>query len=251
MKVHYTAPYLLNPQHKITVNLVGLGGTGSQVLTCLARMNETLVALGHPGLHVYGWDPDQVSMANIGRQLFSPADIGLNKATVLITRVNRFFGYNWESRPELYNNAAGNILITCIDTAAGRVSIANELNGRSNSEPTYRLYYWLDFGNSQTTGQAVLGSVLQNKQPKSDYQTVASLPNVVKLFPQLKKIKKEEEGPSCSVAQSINRQDLFINSTLAQLGTNILWKLFREGMIKVHGCYLNLSTMITNPIKIK
>lgn len=251
MKVHYTAPYLLNPQHKITVNLVGLGGTGSQVLTCLARMNETLIALGHPGLHVYAWDPDQVSMANIGRQLFSPSDIGLNKATVLVTRINRFFGYNWESRPEEYNNAAGNILITCIDTAAGRVSIAKDLNGRSLGEPTNRMYYWLDIGNGQATGQAVLGTVLCHKQPKSDYKTVSSLLHVVKLFPQLKKIKKEEEGPSCSVAQSINRQDLFINSTLAQLGTNILWKLFREGMVKVHGCYLNLSTMNVNPIKIK
>ena len=42
MRIHYTEQYLLTPQHKVTVNLVGLGGTGSQVLTALARMNEAL-----------------------------------------------------------------------------------------------------------------------------------------------------------------------------------------------------------------
>ena len=35
-RVHYTDSYLLNPQHPVTVNLIGGGGTGSQVLTNLA-----------------------------------------------------------------------------------------------------------------------------------------------------------------------------------------------------------------------
>ena len=48
----------------------------------------------------------------------------------------------------------------------------------------------------------------------------------------------------------MDRQDLFINSTLAQLGCNILWKMFRNGMIEHHGLYLNLETMKVNPINI-
>ena len=36
-RVHYIDNYLINPQHPVTVNLIGAGGTGSQVLTCLAR----------------------------------------------------------------------------------------------------------------------------------------------------------------------------------------------------------------------
>ena len=51
-RVHYTYSYLLNPQHPVTVNLIGGGGTGSQVLTNLARLDVTLRALGHPGLFV-------------------------------------------------------------------------------------------------------------------------------------------------------------------------------------------------------
>ena len=47
-RVHYTDSYLMNPQHPVTVNIIGAGGTGSQVLTCMARLDVTLRALGHP-----------------------------------------------------------------------------------------------------------------------------------------------------------------------------------------------------------
>ena len=69
-KIHYTDRYLLNPYHPVTVFVIGAGGTGSQVATGLARMSVALQALGHPGLHVTVFDPDTVTEANIGRQLF-------------------------------------------------------------------------------------------------------------------------------------------------------------------------------------
>jgi hypothetical protein len=55
-------------------------------------------------------------------------------------------------------------------------------------------------------------------------------------------------GPSCSLAEALQKQDLFVNSTLAQLGCNILWKMFRQGMIEYQGLYLNLETIKVNPI---
>ena len=42
-RVHYTDNYLMSPQHPVTVNLIGAGGTGSQVLTCLARLDAALI----------------------------------------------------------------------------------------------------------------------------------------------------------------------------------------------------------------
>ena len=51
-RVHYIDNYLINPQHPVTVNLIGAGGTGSQVLTCLARLDTALRGLGHPGLFI-------------------------------------------------------------------------------------------------------------------------------------------------------------------------------------------------------
>ena len=80
-KIHYTDRYLLNPYHPVTVFVIGAGGTGSQVATGLARISVALQALGHPGLHVTVFDPDTVTEANIGRQLFSGSELGLNKGT--------------------------------------------------------------------------------------------------------------------------------------------------------------------------
>lgn len=101
-KIHYTDKYLLNPYHPVTVSVIGAGGTGSQVVTGLARMSVALQALGHLGLHVTVFDPDTVTEANIGRQLFSETELGLNKAVALVTRINRFFGYAWEAKGRVF-----------------------------------------------------------------------------------------------------------------------------------------------------
>ena len=101
-KIHYTDNYLLKPYHPVTVFIIGAGGTGSQVVTNLARMNAALQASGHPGLHVTVFDPDTVSQANIGRQLFSETELGLNKAVSLVTRINCFFGYAWTAEPQCF-----------------------------------------------------------------------------------------------------------------------------------------------------
>ena len=51
-RVHYTDSYLINPQHPVTGKLIGAGRTSSQRLTCMARLDITHRALGHPGLFV-------------------------------------------------------------------------------------------------------------------------------------------------------------------------------------------------------
>src|SRR6476661_5084450 len=129
MKYHYTSQYLSSPPHPISVYLIGCGGTGSQVLSGLARINHAMQALNHPGLFVTAFDGDHVSPSNIGRQLFSPSDIGRNKANVLITRVNSFFGQGWISddgffsKNEFFTRGGANIIISCTDTAKSRMEI--------------------------------------------------------------------------------------------------------------------------------
>ncbi|WP_316848699.1 hypothetical protein [Pedobacter agri] len=38
-RVHIVYPYLISPTNPVSVNLIGAGGTGSQMLTALARIN--------------------------------------------------------------------------------------------------------------------------------------------------------------------------------------------------------------------
>lgn len=260
-RVHYIDNYLLNPQHPVTVNLIGVGGTGSQVLTNLARLDVTLRALNHPGLFVTVYDPDIVTEANIGRQLFSPSDLGLNKAQCLVTRLNHFFGNDWQAVPKIYpsnihatkDEDLANITITCTDNIKSRLDMWKILKAVPDND--YRDYksplYWLDFGNTQTSGQVVLGTVPEKiKQPKSQqYKTVGSM-KVITRYVRYARVKETDSGPSCSLAEALEKQDLFINSTLAQLGCNLLWKMFRHGMIEHHGLYLNLTTMKVNPISV-
>lgn len=262
---HNTVQYLLDPQHPITINLIGCGGTGSSVLTNLARINFALQNLGHPGFVVFAFDPDRISMANVGRQLFSPAEIGMNKATALISRINRFFGSGWKAEDVLYSETSfrpANITISCVDTAAARIEISKILtdyqdqlllnsknNEYFNSAPYTTSYYWMDFGNSRDTGQVILGTTETIKTKSFDPPDY--LPNVIEKFPDIEKYDTEKiQGPSCSLADALNKQDLFINSTLAALGCDLLWKLFREGGIEYHGLFLNLKNMKVNPITI-
>lgn len=266
---HYTENYILNPAHPITINLIGCGGTGSQVLNSLARMNSALISLGHPGLFVRAIDPDKVTDANMGRQLFSPVDIGAYKSMVLIGRINRFFGLDWEGLPTFYKSngdiRSANITISCVDSGKARKEIKTALQlakvqpiaqqhaYRPTGMQPYEIpYYWMDFGNTQNRGQVIIGTIQSIKQPADcEHAGKATLPTVDKIHPDiLHDIKGEDQGPSCSLAEALGKQDLFINTNLANMGLGLLWKMFREAHIKYHGLYLNLETMQTNPLPI-
>lgn len=256
-RIHYTEKYLLNPYHPVEVNVIGAGGTGCQVLTSLARISCALRQLGHLGLHVNVIDGDMVTKANLGRQLFSASEVGLNKAVVLATRINRFFGFDWDAVKENYpydGCTTANVTITCVDNVKARIKIGKFL--RDNVKPKTnrdhdmtKPYYWLDFGNTADTGQVVLGTICEIEQPKKSKVPSASKLKCVDEMFDLTKVKDEDSGPSCSLAEALRKQDLFINSTIAQFGCNIFWKLF-SGSIDTQGAFINLKTLNTNPINI-
>lgn len=252
--VHFVAPYLLNPVHRISVTLIGVGGNGCQMLSALARIDHALRALGHPGLKVTAYDGDTVTEPNIGRQLFSESELGLNKAQAFITRINRFFGLDWEARPEMYKSGAlrGNIIISCVDGVKTRLDIAAAFQKcrRDKHSEEYKTFYWLDLGNGQRIGQAVLGSSVIS-QPKSDkYRTCCCLPLVTEEF-DLSSVNEEDSGPSCSMAEALNKQDLFINSVLVQMAGSLLWSLLRDCIIDTRGFYVNLESFKTTGMPVR
>ena len=262
LKVHFTDSYLIQPTNPIEVNLIGAGGTGSQVLTGLARMNHALTALGHAGLQVRLWDDDMVTEANLGRQLFAECELGLYKSVALINRTNRFFGTNWKAQSEKFQrtelgslpeNAVATIYISCVDSVSARFEIVDML-GCLSKQSLYRNQpkYWMDFGNSQCTGQVILATIGNIRQPRSEkYEVVGNLPFITDEFGELLKNSEDSDNtPSCSLAEALEKQDLYINSSLAQMGCSLLWNLFRQGMIENRGFFHNLDSFITQPIKV-
>lgn len=260
--VHFTDNYLLSPTNPIQINLIGAGGTGSKVLTALMEMSHSLTALGHAGLQVRLWDDDIITSANLGRQRFAESEIGLYKSVALINRVNRFMGTNWKAENRKFEkdnfgrlpeHAQATITITCVDNVKARFGVAEILKALGN-----RRYcrdnpkYCMDFGNSQDTGQVLLSTIGTIKQPNSEkYNTVAVLPMITDEFGELlKQSEQQDNTPSCSLAESLEKQDLFINASLTQMGCSLLWSLFRRGMTEYRGFFHNLRDFRTQPIKV-
>jgi PRTRC genetic system ThiF family protein len=112
-------------QRRSNVFVIGCGGNGSGVLLGLCALNQGLRGLGHPGIHVTAFDPDSVTPANFGRQLFVPSEIGQNKAIALIQRVNMAFGLNWAAVPLRFRRiqTQPQIVISCVDSKQARDSV--------------------------------------------------------------------------------------------------------------------------------
>jgi len=261
-KVHIAHNYLISPTNPLQVNLVGAGGNGSQMLTALARISQSLIALGHPGLSVRVFDDDKISAANLGRQLFAPSELGLNKAAALVNRINRFFGFNWKAVPEKFNKTVvciqpeyqrASLTIACVDNIQARTEIEQILTKAAlelvNNRD--RPLYVMDLGNSRKTGQVLLGTTIDIPQPSmKKFSPIGKLPLFGEEFGDQLSGEISDSTPSCSMAEALKKQDLFINSTLVNFAASMLWSLFREGMLEYRGLYLNLKTYRSQPITI-
>jgi PRTRC genetic system ThiF family protein len=209
--------------------------------------------MGHPGLDVKIVDPDKVSEANIGRQLFTTGEIGIHKSIAIANRINRTFGFRWQGYPMKWTKrCTANITITCVDSVKTRVHIHKHLvNNKSNAEKfgftfASRSFYWIDTGNDYDFGQIILGTTRRWKQLQ---KRLSYIPNVFDLHPEFKDAKSDSR-PSCSIAMALSKQDLFINTMIADYTGQMVWKMLTKPFIDYHAVYLNLGTMKVNTRKI-
>ncbi|MDK9702416.1 MAG: PRTRC system ThiF family protein [Sulfuritalea sp.] len=227
----------------VAITVVGAGGTGSQMVKGLAKLHLALLSLGHPGIKVTLWDDDRVSPANLGRQEFYAPDVGHPKSTVLIHRVNMTLGTQWRAIAARFQSTAfssEHLIIGCVDTRASRKAI---LDGASR-----RGCFWMDLGNRADDGQVVFGQI----PGFGDKKTMPRLPHAADLFPEIvdDTLDAGDNEPSCSLADALEKQSLFVNSMAATWGLNLLWQLFRHGEITQHGYFFNLKTGRSNPLPI-
>ena len=234
---------------EVSVTVVGAGGTGSHIVNGLVQLHTAMTALGHPaGLHVTVVDDDTVSESNVGRQAFVWSDIGLPKASVLVNRLNNAFGLTWSARiGRIGENKAllevADIVIGCVDNRAARAEIASGPVGRGWEN---RASYWLDLGNRQDDGQVLLGQRAASRNGQ------VRLPTIADLFPETVNadLDKGDDMPSCSLAEALEKQNLFINRAMAMHGLNLLWQLFRHGRIDHHGLFVNLASGRSTPLPV-
>jgi PRTRC genetic system ThiF family protein len=229
----------------VDVLVIGAGGNGGVVLEHLLRLHQALQAWGHRGLNVTLMDGDVVTETNCVRQSFSYSDIGQNKATILINRVNLYKGTGWCAFPTMFGQDSlrdrhYDIVIGCVDTKAARRAIADAL-----TKPGCGVIYYLDLGNSESTGQYILGQPLNSyNRRKAD-----RLRCVWELYPEML-AHEEDPGPSCSAAEALERQGPMVNCCVASQAIALLATLFRRGTISHQGGFINVETGMTVPVKI-
>jgi PRTRC genetic system ThiF family protein len=252
METHRIHAELLERQVRVLV--VGCGGTGSAVVAGMPYLHQALVAHGHPGgLHVTVIDVDMISPANCVRQPFGRTEIGLNKAIVLVNRLNLFWGLKWEalpvhlcpgtfiSRSYSGDHLRAHIVVGCVDTRAARAAICDAVSKWSTAS------YMVDLGNSADSGQFILGEPLNERNRRSRLR----LRTAAELYPEIvDSTLDNDEEPSCSAVEALERQSPFVNSTLAQHMLALLGRLFRYGEISYHGGFINLASGATSVLRI-
>jgi PRTRC genetic system ThiF family protein len=227
MRIEHTLPSDLAGQKPVRVLVVGAGGTGSAIVMGLPYLDQAMRVWGRSsGLELVMMD----------------ADIGQNKAIVIINRINLFWGTRWRAEPthfdertlERINDRPVDLLIGCVDTRAARNIIARAL-----TKARCRAAYWLDLGNNAASGQFVLGQPLnaRNRRKATRLRTVSEL------YPEIIDAEAGEDPlPSCSAVEALDRQEPFINQTLASSALAMLARLFRYGKLTHHGGFYNAQS---------
>ena len=246
--VHHLHPRLMGSTRLLRVLLVGAGGSGSAVLLQLPFLEQALRAWGQPGLAVTVMDPDTVSEVNVVRQPFSHVDVGSNKALCLVGRSNMFWGFGWKAIPQAFGEGPAaepecDLLISCVDTRKARHQIAESF--KKFRAPAYHL----DLGNNASSGQYVLGQ--PRDRAVSAHAQENRLPTVFELYPEIADSSLGESSlPSCSAVEALDRQEPFINQTLAVSSLAILARLLRYGQISYHGGFYNAETGRLAPLPV-
>jgi PRTRC genetic system ThiF family protein len=202
-----------------------------------------------PGLYVTVYDGDIVEQNNVGRQNFNKNDIGEFKASNIVEKINMCYGLDWEAKNHYVHDEFPkvNILITCVDNVAMRKFIHDHklLNHSGYNNDYLKNFYWLDCGNGKDFGQVILSTLQGVVQPKkSIYDCATDLPSVIDIYGDLSLHDVEEaqgiEG--CSMAESLAKQDVFINDEIAIQAVKIVQQLVRHYRISYHGAVVNQRT---------
>lgn len=213
---------------RVNLVLVGCGGTGSHLasglcaLACELRERNIAVQL----IFV---DPDRVELKNVGRQLFTRADIGKPKAQVLAQRVMQAFGVVVNVYVAPIQKSVGRIetaqgpltlLIGAVDNPAARAYLC-ELVAKAGGA-----VWWLDCGNENHSGQIALGNCTEAAQLKNSVQLgmTQQLPAPNLVYPDLLETPrvKKSKNASCAELTAAGEQGLMANRLVAAWALSLL-----------------------------
>jgi PRTRC genetic system ThiF family protein len=230
------------PYHFSRIVVVGVGGTGSHLARCVARLLYHRQQKRQHLPEVVFIDPDTVEEKNVGRQMFTPADLGQPKAAVLARRFNVALGLQIAACCEPVDHKKhlprGSLVCGCVDNHQARAELARGSG-----------YVWLDTGNGYDFGQVVVGDCGDREHiwrglRQSQNGRCPHLPHAGLLFPAL--LQPEPEvvpAPQLSCAELVLRdeQQLFVNDFVATTAAQYLYRLLNREPLTTFASFLTLS----------
>tara|TARA_B110000858_G_C17800109_1_gene474768 strand:+ start:2174 stop:2905 length:732 start_codon:yes stop_codon:yes gene_type:complete len=241
--MHLIKSFLSNPLAPINIDLIGVGGTGSYVLQGLAKLSlvHKELVINSQGINVNVYDPDVISHSNTVRQLYNDNEIGESKAMTIVSNINRNYGFDWNAYEKKYDVKKikeTHIIILCPDNMKTRQDVYNNISNKVNYGEGV---YIIDFGNSYDYGQVYVSYIPGNSFKKDKVQYG---------FPKnYLETKEDENEPSCSIAEAISKQKLFMNPLLASHGLNLLDELLTKEQMIYKGIYVSLETLSSKSIQ--
>lgn len=230
-----------------SVVLVGLGGTGSQWARSLCRIVYDLKRRNKHVPDLVFIDPDKVEASNVGRQMFTVADVGQFKAEVLAKRFSYSLGLDiqWFNQP--FHASAhcrwDSIICGAVDNHQARQAIAKADK------------LWIDAGNHRQAGQVIIGNTddLERIKRNTAEREWPYLPNAGLLFPELLKPEVAPTvDPAASCAELVERgeQHLLINDLIASIAAQYTYKLLNREPIHSFLTYVDGDSLAMRSIPI-
>ena len=236
---------ILPAYKKVTLALIGCGGTGSWLAPAVARIGMLLIEKLEKEVRLVFIDPDWVEEKNVYRQNFCRAEVGRNKAQALAWRYGLAWGLEIEAVSEPF--WAGElgwsdlaVLIGCVDNTAARSEIAKESRQRDA--------WWLDCGNEKASGQALLGS--GSGRPDDPFKLpgfCSWLPLPSKQHPELVEAGSAlpghagpEAAMSCAEMAMQDAQGLMVNQRMAAEAGDILSRMLLTKDLTRYATYFDL-----------
>ena len=251
--------------HPTRIVLVGVGGTGGHLARLLARLFVHLRSLHLSVPQLCLIDPDRIEAKNIGRQAFSPSEIGLFKAEVVARRWSHAFGLevewineSFDPTRHLLQDAHRVIVIDAVDRASARQALAQACQQRP--------HLLISCGNHRDAGQVSIGKcgtltdwhrytahLAQRASKLGTSDLLTTLPNAYLLFPDLLQPEGASPEPEASCADLLLRheQDLFINESIALVAARYVQQVLLRQPIHSFLTFVQLSGMTSiKPIPI-
>lgn len=243
-------PLYLGTIRTAHIQLVGCGGTGSWLAQHLARLAYEGRQRG-VDVQLHFIDFDTVEARNVGRQNFTPAMVGHNKAEILARLYGRQYGLPITHHSVRYSAAPyfGNIggrqegelrlIIGAVDTTAGR----REIQARKDK------HWWLDCGNDRYSGQVVLGNAAVEAPEINPFGFCSALPWPSMVHPELIALDEDDgdeadgdgEAVSCVNFAEEDSQSLLVNQQVAHFASVYVQRLL-FGRLDMFATYFDLLT---------